>query len=599
MVSISARVWSRRLGVGSGLAAFLSLLQLGFSAAPAQAQVQVKPWFLIIVDTSGSMQDNCTNGATNWPTCNNCSGGCASTANSCGLSHTRINDAKCALRNILNSTGDAEFGMMQFRHPCRASCDSRNGGDAASTCDADVRVGISASNYSLLTWVDGSCTSNCTGGNYTQELYAYGYTPIGQSLVRAREYFTAASSPTATDAYAGCRPVAVIMLTDGQENCGGNGVTRATELRSTVVPAPNSTTRTLDIKTYAVGFGLNPGDTNIEALAQAGGTDAPGQYRGFYAQNEEALSAALNQIITNSQLTERCDGRDNDCDTRIDEDNPKYCDLRGIRTANPQVPNPTNPSVTVDQSTVDNRVPACSGGTCPVVNGVVGNANCAAPEYALSEMCTPRNVLCSSPGERCNTLDDDCDGKLDEGAAAIAESNEVCGDNLDNDCDLLTDEDCNGCISQPEICDNADQDCDGRSDEGLSRSCGTMVGRCTPGTQTCTAGVWSTCSGNNAIAETCNNVDDDCDGVVDGISRPCGMSNVGTCRFGNQICTAGNWGTCVGNIDPASDVCDTLDNDCNASTADGSMDSRVGQACGVNRGVCMPGSTVCQAGEIR
>jgi hypothetical protein len=579
---------------------FVALTASGWSAgASAQAQVQVKPWFLIIVDTSGSMADTCTNGATNDPTCNNCTG-CTNSFNSCGLRHTRINDAKCALKNILNSTGDAEFALMQFRHPCVANCASQGGGDMATTCDADMLVGMSTSNYSLLPWVDNACGSDCGAGHYTQELYAYGYTPIGQSLVRAKEFYTntnaAWPSPTLTDVYAGCRPVAVIMLTDGDENCGGSGPTAATALRSSSVPTPTGN-KTIDIKTYAVGFGLTPGNANIEALANAGGTDAPGPHKGFYAQDEEALSAALNLIITNSQLTERCDGRDNDCDGRIDEDNAKYCDANHIRTSNPQVLNASN--VLVDQSTVDNRVPACSGGTCPAVNGKAGDTACSAPEWAQSSTCVPANILCSSPGEICNGLDDDCNGKVDDGAAPIAGTNEICGDGRDNDCDGSIDENCNGCISQPEICNNADDDCDGKVDETLSRACGTMVGRCTAGTQTCTAGAWSTCSGVNPTAELCNNIDDDCDGVVDGMTQPCGTSSVGLCRFGVKTCTAGAYGACVGNVDPASEICDNQDNDCNPATADGAADSRVGQACGNNRGVCTPGTTVCTAGEIK
>jgi MYXO-CTERM domain-containing protein len=572
-------------------------------AAAAQAQVQVKPWFLVIVDTSGSMQDNCTNGATNWPTCTNCGGGCATVTNSCGQSHTRINDAKCALRNIMNSTGDAEFALMQFRHPCRAACDSQNGGDMNSTCDADLSVPLSTSNYTLLTWVDGVCQGSCAAGGMTQEIYSYGYTPIGQSLVRAKQYFVGTlagqTSPTATDAYAGCRPLAVIMMTDGDENCGGNGPTAATALRTSSVPSPTGA-KVVDIKTYAVGFGLNPGYAAIENLANAGGTDAPGQYKGFYAQNEETLSAALNQIITNSQLSERCDGRDNDCDTRIDEDNAKYCDVRGIRTANPQVPNPANPATLIDQSLVDPRVPACSGATCAVVNGVQGNVACAAPEWALSSTCSPANILCSSPGEICDTRDDDCDGRIDEGAPAIPDSNEICGDNIDNDCDGSIDEGCNGCIPQPEICNGVSDDCDVPIDEGLTRACGTDLGECTAGTETCAAGLWAGCSAVGPMTELCNNKDDDCDGVIDGITMTCGVSGVGLCRLGARICTAGAFGSCVGNVDPVAELCDGFDNDCdNDPSDDGSGDPRVGVTCGNTSGVCIAGTTVCQAGEVK
>ena len=67
-----------------------------------------------------------------------------------------------------------------------------------------------------------------------------------------------------------------------------------------------------------------------------------------------------------------------------------------------------------------------------------------------------------------------------------------------------------------EACDNADNDCDTRSDESVSRACGSTVGACEVGSETCTSGVWGACVGSTpAVAESCDLLDNDCDGEAD------------------------------------------------------------------------------------
>ncbi len=65
--------------------------------------------------------------------------------------------------------------------------------------------------------------------------------------------------------------------------------------------------------------------------------------------------------------------------------------------------------------------------------------------------------------------------------------------------------------------------------------------------------------------ERCNNVDDDCDRMVDeAVTRPCG-GGMGACSAGVESCSAGTWSECVGGAGPSREVCDGADNDCDGA----------------------------------
>ncbi|NOY90700.1 MAG: C-type lectin domain-containing protein [Deltaproteobacteria bacterium] len=230
---------------------------------------------------------------------------------------------------------------------------------------------------------------------------------------------------------------------------------------------------------------------------------------------------------------------------------------------------------------------------------------------------------CVSTTEICNGRDDDCDGTVDEGCDCTPGDLRACGSDM-GACVAGT-ETCEAagwsgrCVGEvgpaTEVCNGLDDDCNGTVDEGCdcapgaSRACGSDVGACSAGTQTCTtAGAWSDCTGSvGPDAEVCEgSVDEDCDGMVDNgcactndDTQPCpGGTNQGACDRGTQTCTAGAWAACVGRVTAVSEVCDgSVDDDCDGMVDNGCLctngDTR---PCGVSAGACTPGTQTCASG---
>jgi len=152
-----------------------------------------------------------------------------------------------------------------------------------------------------------------------------------------------------------------------------------------------------------------------------------------------------------------------------------------------------------------------------------------------------------------------------------------------------------------ERCDNIDNNCNGAVDEGDpggGGSCGSMIGTCTRGTYHCIGGALTCMGGSSGTAEICNNLDDDCDGSIDeGIASmgTCGTSSTGACSLGNMLCVGGSF-MCVGAVGPTMELCDNLDNNCNGTVDEGNPEG--GMMCGIDTGACMSGTTQCMGGVL-
>ncbi len=268
--------------------------------------------------------------------------------------------------------------------------------------------------------------------------------------------------------------------------------------------------------------------------------------------------------------TEACNGKDDDCDSRVDEG----CDC------------------------VDGQTRSCYTGKAETRRKGIckdGRQTCTSGKWGTClGQVLPKIEL-------CNDLDDDCDGRKDED---FVQKGKTCVVGLgicrrtgkylcaSNGKGVI----CSAKAGRPqkETCNKKDDDCDGQIDEGClctngeTRTCYTGLstsrrkGICKDGKQTCVNGRWGSCVGQVLPQkESCNGKDDDCDGQVDEyLMQSCYTYSTGCykdrktgkyrcngiCRTGIQRCSKGHWGSCYKQVPPREEVCNGLDDNCNGKT---------------------------------
>ena len=546
----------------------VAALTMTFATTNAWAGDPLKPYVVLILDTSGSMDAATGSGPP-----------------SCGGADTKINHATCAINKIVNSYGDMVFALARFRetpggtftNSCTADC-STNGVDCAA-CDEATGAGctstMSADNlFQLLTplvdgnnnlagaWTDRTCTTCAvpaagTAPTTANEIWGTGsWTPLAGSLKGSKRYWagnalasdgTTTIWPTATPGFdpitadptrtsflptgcnssptctvncctSQCRPYITIMLTDGDETCAQFSPTTTNAAASLLQTDVGG--RRYRVTTKPIGFGKAPGDPEIEGLAHAGGAaDVPAVNEGYYATDEAGLQLAISSILADAIKTETCNNLDDDCDVLVDEDFPgKAASCSNGRQGKCLV-NGANVCRTDGTGLACNSgQTACNGlsagNACNVVNAAGATVTGTCTSTAAGLVCDP--TAAGTPGNPnneipfgCNNIDDDCDGLIDENVPGCS------------------------CVPFGEQCNGLDDDCDGTPDDGVPPiPCGT--GTC-QGTRACVGGAgcnpsvsctgagccYGACSAATPTTEVCDGVDNNCDGNADGFTQAC------------------------------------------------------------------------------
>jgi hypothetical protein len=225
---------------------------------------------------------------------------------------------------------------------------------------------------------------------------------------------------------------------------------------------------------------------------------------------------------------------------------------------------------------------------------------------------THDDILCDAvPGEAvaetCNGIDDDCDGSVDEDFALGLVCNAGIGACAAAGLTVCAPDGTLGCDAQAadpiaESCNGIDDDCDGGIDNGLGlgAACNDGVGACADvGVVVCAPDGGVMCDGEPGTAayEACNGIDDDCDGAVDEdfrVGTPC-QAGVGVCGVvGQVVCAADGSAQCNAQpVVPVAERCNAHDDDCDGLVDEG---FGLGGVCAAGQGACAAeGVVICDA----
>jgi hypothetical protein len=584
-----------RSGLALGTLSSLVLLLTG--AARAET---VRPRFVIIIDTSGSMVETPGrvrthgDGSEDHP-------GCDLDGN--GLyDDSKLFQAKAALRETMTAFGTAEFSLTRYHQselgqPCTSNgqCMAMNtGANLCTNGRCAYEVPSNSTDYNECS--GGTATGNgcirCASPDTDSTTVWYnGNTCCGSNDPRSNGFGMSGDVLVSFPGAGASNLPALLSWIDGKESFPQGG---DKELRGTgATPIGGSLNAVRDwLSNDASPVGPGAGILNRDAVIGCRGYNVILVTDGLESTNCEqscGLNGAdaaelLQHTCTNGgtwdQFAQRCTGG-----TGNSQQVKVKTYVVGYTINDPRL----------------NAIAAAGGTTTALL------ANDGAELSArLSDI-----ISASIPTEKCDCQDNTCDGLVDEsfptkgkacavgvgrckragvfgckpdgsGVVCSAEASgvcpaselvpgtpqlEVCGaapgclaptaeDCADDNCDGIIDENMScECKAKPEVCNGLDDDCNGKIDDVLSVPCGLTIGECRAGTSACVddgaGGKKSVCVGGTPpTPERCDGKDNDCDGVVDGFGLSCYPDGMAGCKLASSVTSCGaaplaEW-TCAG-----------------------------------------------------
>ena len=291
-------------------------------------------------------------------------------------------------------------------------------------------------------------------------------------------------------------------------------------------------------------------------------------------------------VMVFAGAVEICNGIDDDCDLKVDESlGIQSCGKGGCFHEEPNCDGGKDvvcdPQAGIANEVCDGIDNDCDG----LVDEDLGKTSCGDGVCAhVVPNCDDGETVACDPllgaGEEvCDNKDNDCDGKIDEEQPSLAcgkgqcfHTGPSCIGGVSYECDPFTG-------ASKEVCDGQDNDCDGHTDEDLGTvECGK--GQCLHQQEYCQNEKVQPCDPFfGAELEVCDLTDNDCDGLVDEElgTTSCGQ---GICAHPVKVCEDGAPGSCEPLLGAKDEVCDGQDNDCDAE-----VDEELGvQTCGL--GIC-------------